>query len=172
MNTCAKCGAEFLEGASFCSSCGAAKAAPAPQEPIQVPPAPSAQPVPPPPAYTQPTYPQPPQPSQPPVYYYPQPVAMAYPPDPVGESSAITCFVLGLISFFLCWFPVVTIVLSIIGITKFKRGKDTNKRTMAIIGLVGCIIGLVVSSIYTLTVLAGIIAFLASGPASYGWTRY
>ncbi len=186
MDRCTLCGAEPFPGASFCSKCGAPMTkneepvfpeVPAQSEPQPVvaepaapvlPEAPVAAPIAPPipqqssapaaplqiappqiPMYPQPGYGQP--------YYGP---GMQYPPNPEGEKSAVTCFVLGLLSLIFFWFPIAPVVMSIISFVKFGRGKDTNKKGFSIAGLILAIIGIFLGAIYSLAYLFAFIAVI------------
>jgi|GEM_PF-1964913 len=161
MRNCEKCGFGLQDGATFCTNCGTAvpqQPAPpqeaAPQQPYQT--------------YQQP-YQQPVAPQQP--AYYQQPAPALYPSDPEAEKSATACFVLGLLSFLLSCTGPIALILGIIGLTKFKKGKTSSKSTLATVGLVLGILGTISAAFLTVYWVL-IIALGATGVLPAGFSSY
>lgn len=128
---------------------------PAPEVPAPppAPPAPEAPAPPPPvapvapaaPVAPQPVYAPPPQPAYPPPA---QPVYAPPPPYPQtqrtgGEGQAIAALVIGIVGGLTWCLPLVGIPLAIIGIVLGVMGMKSTKRTLAIIGIVFCVLSLI-----------------------------
>lgn len=108
------------------------------------PPAAPGQPVP--PAYIPPAAPaQPPAYAPPPAGQY-VPAPQGYPqPQPQargGEGQAIAALVIGIVGALAWCLPIVGVPLAIVGIVLGAMGMKSSKRTLAIIGLVLCVLSL------------------------------
>ncbi|MBE7071565.1 MAG: hypothetical protein E7383_02290 [Ruminococcaceae bacterium] len=170
---CESCGSFINDGEAFCSNCGspaprdsapaAPSPAPAPQATVQ----PIAQPVQTAyqpyqqPQYQQPAYQQPVQMAQP-IYQpvYQQPVIIT----PINNTrtrvnvAATVGLVLGIITLCAAWIPVVNIlpaipglIFSIVGVAK----KDAGGKGRAITGLIMSSIGLFISILFIIEMIAG-----------------
>jgi len=153
---CPSCNASNLEGAQFCTGCGATLptySAPEVSQPV-----PEAPPVP-------PTYAAPPAPTYqaPPNYAAPPSYNQAYTPYPVAPAAgggsgskdwaAIASLVLGIVSIPCCclsvmyfWIGIfISLAAGILGVVFGVMGMKSNKKGMAIAGLVCGIFGLIFS---------------------------
>ena len=108
------------------------------------PPSPPAQPAPPAPAVQPPAYAPPPAPA--PGQYQPAPQAYApqyvQPQSRGGEGQAIAALVIGILGVFTWCLPILGVPLAIVGIVLGVMGMKSSKRTLAIIGLVLCVLSL------------------------------
>ena len=174
---CESCGSFINDGEAFCSNCGS----PAPRDSAPAAPSPAPAPAPAPqatvqpiaqpvqtayqpyqqPQYQQPAYQQPVQMAQP-IYQpvYQQPVIIT----PINNTrtrvnvAATVGLVLGIITLCAAWIPVVNIlpaipglIFSIIGVAK----KDAGGKGRAITGLIMSSIGLFISILFIIEMIAG-----------------
>lgn len=174
---CESCGSFINDGEAFCSNCGS----PAPRDSAPAAPSPAPAPAPAPqatvqpiaqpvqtayqpyqqPQYQQPAYQQPVQMAQP-IYQpvYQQPVIIT----PINNTrtrvnvAATVGLVLGIITLCAAWIPVVNIlpaipglIFSIVGVAK----KDAGGKGRAITGLIMSSIGLFISILFIIEMIAG-----------------
>lgn len=64
-----------------------------------------------------------------------------------NNSKAISSMVLGILSLLTCGVPIIAIVLGIISMVESSKGRDSDKKGLAIAGLVLSILGLVAACI-------------------------
>lgn len=68
-------------------------------------------------------------------------------PSNYGDSNAVICLVMGIISMLFCYIPIVGLVLSIIGMSNHKIGVLSSKKTLAQVGFALSIVALIISVI-------------------------
>ena len=176
MKNCPYCFAQNPDDSIFCLSCGqnmsTAQAPQAPQvaqdpniysQPQQVPPAyaPPQQPV-------QGGFTPPPQPYAPPAYQapqqYPAPVPAGPKPAKVGNASknwaGVMGMILGILSLVLCCIPYLSPFLGVGGLIFSIMGLKSQKKGMAVAGLITSIIGTIIALIYVI-----ILVFALSMPS-------
>lgn len=169
---CESCGSFINDGEAFCSNCGS----PAPRDSAPAAPSPAPAPAPAPQAtvqpiaqpvqtayqpYQQPQYQQPVQMAQP-IYQpvYQQPVIIT----PINNTrtrvnvAATVGLVLGIITLCAAWIPVVNILPAIPGLIFSIAGvakKDAGGKGRAITGLIMSSIGLFISILFIIEMIAG-----------------
>ena len=75
-----------------------------------------------------------------------------------GDAKAITSLVLGIVGMVSWLIPVLGLPIPVIGLIRGIRGVKSNKRGMAITGIVLCSIGLVLSIFYILVLFMGMMS--------------
>jgi hypothetical protein len=106
----------------------------------------------------------PPYPGQYPGGYGPPPPGYAGPgPGRASNGKAVAALVLGIASIVLCWLSVLdaipvilALVFGLLGLSEAKSRPDRAGRSMAISGLVCCVIGAVLATIFTVKIVHAI----------------
>ena len=158
MAICKHCGANIDDGAKFCGSCGCANeviptmATPVestPVEPAYVEPTPTVEAT---PVNSVPTYSEPNQ-------NFNQTYQQTAFSQPMYEQPKKTniCALLGFIFSLVCCGGIPGLVLSIIGLVQIKKSGEKGKG-LAIAGIVICGIGIVISILYYVLIIVGVVA--------------
>jgi hypothetical protein len=106
----------------------------------------------------------PPYPGQYPGGYGPPPPGYAgYGPAKTGNGKAVAALVLGIVSIVFCWLSVLDVVpiilalvFGLIALSEAKSRPDGGGRSMAISGLVCCVIGAILATIVTVKIVHAI----------------